>query len=426
MPGPLDGIKMLEFTEIIAGPFGGMLLGDMGADIIKIEPPWGEPWRFAQPFIPGESKTYIGLNRNKRSLPLDLTKPEAREIVHKLVETTDVVMINSRPDVPYNLGIDYETLSAINPRLIYCENTAFGRKGPHNYRPGYDIIVQAMSGLMASEGKVVDGVPQQIQSTAIADFATGIAIAWAVCGALYSREKNGKGQKIETTLLGTALAVQTSKFMQVAAIDDEPRRDFLRDLEEQRSAGVGYEKIHEDYSGQNSPLRALRLGNIYYRTYQAKDGVLAVGCLSDPLRKKLCDVLELEDIRFEPDYDPQTERAKEFGDALILKAEARFLLKSVNEWLAVLDGVGVPAGPVRFIEELVDDEQVLANDLVVSLKHSLAGDLKMVGPLLKMSETPLEARMASPALGEHTDSILGELDYSPEEIARLKEAGVTL
>ncbi len=426
MPGPLDGIKILEFTEIIAGPFGGMLLGDMGAEIIKIEPPWGEPWRFAQQFIPGESKTFMGLNRNKRSLPLDLTKPEAREIVYKLVENTDVVMINSRPDVPYNLGIDYETLSTKNPKLIYCENTAFGRKGPHNYRPGYDIIVQAMSGLMASEGKVVDGVPQQIQSTAVADFSTGIAIAWAVCGALYSREKTGKGQKIETTLLATALAVQTSKFMQVAAIDDEPRENFLSHLDEQRTAGVGYDKIHEDYGGQMGPLRALRLGNIYYRTYQAKDGVLAVGCLSDPLRKKLCDVLELEDIRFEPDYDPYTERAKEFGDELILKAEAKFLRRGVDEWLAILDGVGVPAGPVRFLEELVDDEQVLANDLVVSLRHSLAGDLKMVGPLLKMSETPLKAQMASPALGEHTDSILRDLDYSPEAIIRLKDAGVTL
>ena len=426
MPGPLDGIRILEFTEIIAGPFGGMLLGDMGAEVIKIEPTWGEPWRFAQQFIPGESKTYMGLNRSKRSLPLDLTKPEALEIVHKLLVDTDVVIINSRPDVPYNLGIDYETLSAINPKLIYCENTAYGRKGPHNYRPGYDIIVQAMSGLMASEGKVVDGVPQQIQSTAIADFATGIVIAWAVCGALYSREKTGKGQKIETTLLGTALAVQTSKFMQVAAIDDEPRRDFLKDLEEQRNAGVGYEKIHEDYTGKNSPLRALRVGNIYYRTYQAKNGVLAVGCLSDPLRKKLCDVLDLEDIRFEPDYDPSTDRAKEFGDELILKAEAKFLLRGLDEWLAVLDEVGVPAGPVRFIEELVNDEQVLANDLVVSLEHSLAGELKMVGPLMKMSETPLEAKMASPALGEHTDSILRQLDYSPEAITRLRDAGVTL
>ena len=142
--------------------------------------------------------------------------------------------------------------------------------------------------------------------------------------------------------------------------------------------------------------------------------------------KKLCDLLGLEDIRFEPEYDPLTERARKFGEELILKAEAKFLQKGVDEWLAVLDAVGVPAGPVRFVEELVDDEQVLANDLVVGLEHSLAGDLKMVGPLLKMSETPLEARMASPALGEHTDSILGGLDYSPEAIARLKDAGVTI
>ena len=193
MPGALDGIKVLEFTQIIAGPFGGMMLSDMGADVIKIEPTQGEPWRLAQQFIPGESKTFMSLNRGKRSLPLDLNDPRATAIVHKLVADVDVVVVNARPDVPANLKIDYETLSAINPRLIYCDNTAFGRQGPHAYRPGYDLIVQAMSGLMAAEGKITNGVPGQITSTAIADFATGLAIAWGVCAALYARERTGKG-----------------------------------------------------------------------------------------------------------------------------------------------------------------------------------------------------------------------------------------
>ena len=422
MAGPLDGIAILEFTEIIAGPFGGMLLGDMGADVIKVEPPWGEPWRFTQEFIPNESKTYISLNRGKRSLPLDLTRPEGREVVYRLLPSIDVVIINSRPDVPLKLGVDYDTLSALNPRLVYCENTAFGRNGPDSYRPGYDIVAQAVTGVMSSEGKVKDGVPQQVQSTAIADFGTGLAIAWGVCAALYSRERTGRGQKIESTLLGTALGVQTGRFLQVAAVDDEPRREFLDLLGRLRARGAGYEEILEHYQG----LSVRRRHNIYYRTYQARDGVLAVGCLSDPLRRRLLEVLELEDIRFDPGYDPESEETETFDRDLAEKAEAIFREKRVGEWLALLDQAGVPAGPVRFVEELIEDDQVVANDLVVELEHSLAGPLKMVGPLLKMSETALAVTRASPALGEHSAEILGQLGYSDEQVRDLKDRGITV
>ncbi len=421
MPGPLDGVRILEFTEIIAGPYGGMLLSDMGADVIKVEPPWGEPWRFAQEFVPNESRNFISLNRGKRSLPLDLTKPEGLEIVYKLIPDMDVVIINARPDVPHNLGIDYETLSARNPRLIYCDNTAFGRKGPHSYRPGYDLIVQAMTGLMASEGKVLDGVPQQIQSTAIADYATGITIAWAICAALYHRERTGKGQMVETTLLASALGVQTGRFIHVAAVDDERRKDFLELLGQMRADGRPFDEIHEQYREKLSP----RVGNIYYRTYQASDGVLAIACLSDRLRKRVADLLELDDIRFQPGYDPMSEEARIFGEKLVAQAEVVFLTKTVDEWLRLFDSVGVPAGPVRFVEELLDDEQVIANGLVVELEHSVAGPLKMVGPTLTMSDSPLEVRLASPALGEHTDEILTSLGLGEAEIRSLRERGVT-
>ena len=422
MPGPLDGVRILEFTEIIAGPFGGMLLSDLGADIIKVEPPWGEPWRFSQPFIPNESRTYISLNRGKRSLPIDLTKPEGLEIKYKLIPDIDVIIINARPDVPYNLGIDYETLSAKNPRLIYCENTAFGRKGPDSYRPGYDIVIQAMSGLMASEGKIQDGVAQQIQSTAIADYAAGITIAWSVCAALYHRERSGQGQKIEASLLGTALAVQGGRFLQVAVVDDEPRAELLEALSQLKADGAPYEEVQERYR-QQSPWRR---GNVYYRSYQTRNGIITVGCLSNPLRKRMADVLGLYDIRFEPDYDPTTEESMAFAEELVKKAEAVFKQKTVEEWLTLLDEAGVPAGPLRFVEEMVTNEQVIANDLVVELDHSLVGSVKMVGPVFSMSETPLEAKMASPALGEHSDEILGQLGYSAEEIQKLKDDGVTV
>ena len=422
MAGPLEGIRVLDFTEIIAGPFGAMLLADMGADVIKVEPPWGEPWRVFQQFMPLESRTYMFLNRGKRSLPLDLTKAEAREIVYKLIPQMDAVIMNYRPDVPYNLGIDYETLSAMNPRLIYCENTAYGRRGPHSRRPGYDIIIQAMSGLMAADGKIVNGVPQQVSATAVADVSTGLAIAWGVCGALYARERTGRGQKIEATLLASALAIQASRFIQVNAVDEEANTEFLEDLAVLRSAGRPYPEVYARYE----TLRPRLSGFVYYRTYQTKDSVVAVGCLSDPLRKKMADALGLHDIRFEPGYDPASERAQAFGEELTKKAEALFLEKTTDKWISILDAAGVPCGPVKFTEELMEDEHVLANDLVVELEHTMAGPVKMAGPVLKMSETPLEAKSASPALGQHTDEILANLGYSPQEIQRLREEKVIL
>ena len=425
MPGALDGIKVLEFTEIIAGPFGGMLLADMGADVIKIEPPWGDPWRHPFPIEPGESKTFMSLNRGKRSLPLDLTKQEARDVVYRLITDIDVVIVNYRPDVPYNLGIDYETLSAINPRLIYCENTAYGREGPHSQRPGYDIIAQAMTGLMASEDKIHEGVPQQVSSTPVADVSTGIATAWSVCAALYRRERSGKGQKIETNLLASALAAQSTRFMEVESVDTAPRAEFYESMQLMKDAGVSYADIHAYYR-EHFDSRRGRGFSIYYRTYQAADGALAVGCLSNPLRKRLIDLVGLRDIRFEPDFDQYSEETIAFYEELNAQMEDIFKQKSVSEWLRLLDDAGVPAGPVRFVEELVDDEQVISNGLVLELDHSVVGKVKMVGPMVKMSETPLEPTIASPALGEHTDEVLMSHGYTPEQIQHMRELGITV
>ena len=420
MSGPLTGVRVLEFSEIIAAPFGGMLLADMGAEVIKVEPPWGEPWRLNSPVVPLESKTYISINRGKKSLPLDLSKPAAREIVGRLVPQTDVVIINYRPDVPAKLGIDYEALSALNPRLIYCETTAFGRRGPESARPGYDIVIQAMSGLMAMDGHLQGGVPQVI-TPAVADFSTGIAIAWAVSAALYNRERTGRGQRVDTSLLGTALGLQANRFLWIEATDTESRQSLLEGLTELRSQGKSYQEMQEHHRAHTfTPML-----NIYYRTYQTRDSVIAVGCLSDPLRKKLLSVLGLHDIRFDAGYDPGSDEALAFAQALHGKAEAIFRQRSAAEWLRDLDAAGVPAGPVRFPEELVDDPQVLANGFQADLDHSLVGRMKMTGPLVQMSETPLEATASSPALGEHTDDLLRDLGYSADDVQGLRDAGVT-
>ena len=191
MPGPLDGVKVVDFTEIIAGPLAGRLLADLGADVIKVEPPWGEPWRLTQRFTDTESRTFMTYNRGKRSLPLDLTKNGAAEILKRLIPKMDIALVNFRPDVAAKLGVDYETLSDINPRLIYCELTAYGREGPDADRPGYDMIVQAMTGMVASETKTLDGVPSWVWSSPLIDTSAGICMAWSVCAALYARERTG-------------------------------------------------------------------------------------------------------------------------------------------------------------------------------------------------------------------------------------------
>ena len=422
MPGPLDGIKIIEFTQIIAAPFGGMLLADMGAEIIKVEPLEGEPWRLHTEFIPKESKTFIGLNRGKKSLPLDLQSPEGLEIAQKLVADADVVIINARPDVPKNLGIDYETLSQVNPKIIYCDNTAFGRRGPHGYRPGYDLIVQAMSGLLAADNKVVDGVPQQVTATAVADYTTGVAIAWGVSAALFSREKTGKGQKIDTTLLSTSLLIQGG-FMELEDHGKDEKDELVETLGALREAGLPYTSLLEQqqvYSPFNTAFR------IYYTTYQTSNDVIAIACLSNRLRKKAADAIGVIDPRFSDDFDPDDPDSIDAIESLSEQIKSILITKTCQEWLAIFDDAGVPAGPVRFIQELTDDEQVIANDMVVEVNHSLAGKVRMAGPMIQMSETPLEARSASPALGEHTDQIMLALGYSEEEITDLRSRNITL
>ncbi len=420
MPGALEGVRILEFSEIIAAPFGGMLLSDMGADVIKVEPVGGEAWRLQAQFMPLESRPFISLNRGKRGIAIDLKSAEGREIVYRLVPDIDVVIINYRPDTPYNLGIDYETLSALNPRLIYVENTAFGRKGPHASRPGYDIIAQAVTGLMAANGKTSEhGLPQAM-SPAMADFSTGISICWAVCAALYARERTGLGQKVEASLLATALAVQTGTFMEIDSVDADTQGLMRGRLREARAAGASFEEVQK-IRAEARPM----FGNAYYRCYFTKDSVVAVGCLSDALRRKAAAAMGVRDPRFEdPDWQPMSPESRAAGVKVVTEAEAIMRTKTTDEWVAVFDAAGVPAGPFRTIDELRTEPQVLENDLIVDLEHSLVGHLRMVGPPLKFSATPSRAVSASPALGQHNDEVLSALGYSAEAIERLRTEGV--
>ncbi len=420
MPGPLDGINVVEFSTMIATPTAGMLLADMGANVIKVEPPWGDLWRYAQAVIPTDGRPFMAYNRGKRSMTLNLTKPDAADVVRRLTEQADVVLANNRPDVAGRLGIDYETLSAINPRIIYCEGSAFGHDGPDAYRPGYDIIIQAMSGIATAEGKIAGGVPQHIVSSPLVDTACGLAQAWAVCGALFARERNGgKGQKLEASLLGVSLLMLGMRFVRIDDLDKEPHAQIMDSVNAMRAADTPYPDLLEVYESQHfqSP------GNIYYRFFQTADGMIVVGCLNAALRQKLLGVIDLHDIRFDEGYDQYSQEAAEFGAQLTADAEAIFRAKTNEEWLALLDAAGVPAGPVRFVEELFEHPQVEANNLAIDVQHRDLGAVRMAGPPATFTDTPLQPGNL-PALGEHTDEVLAELGYAADEIGQWRREGV--
>ena len=427
MPGPLHDINVVEFSTMIATPTAGMLLADMGASVIKVEPPWGDLWRYAQAVLPTDGRPFMAYNRGKRSMTLDLTKPDAADVVRRLTEQADVILANNRPDVAGRLGIDYETLSAINPAIIYCEGSAFGHEGPDAHRPGYDIIIQAMSGIATAEGKVVNGVPEQIVASPLVDSACGLAQAWAVCGALFARERNAvpgqerQGQKLEASLLGTGLLMLGMRFVRIDRLDLEPHREVRESVDAMRATGTPYPDLLEVYQAQHfqSP------GNIYYRFFQTADGMLVVGCLNAALRLKLLDVVGLHDIRFDEGYDQHSREAAEFGAQLMTDAETIFRRKTNAEWLDLLDAAGVPAGPVRFVEELFDHPQVEANHFAVDVNHRDLGNVRMAGPLVAFSDTPLAAGDL-PALGEHTDAVLAELGYASDAIAQWRETSVIL
>lgn len=419
--GPLQGVKVLEFTQIIAGPFCGMHLADMGADVTKFEPIEGEPWRIFVELVPKESRTFASLNRGKRGVAMDMTKPEAQAVIHELVKDADVVLINYRPGVAEQLGIDYGTLSKINPKIIYCENTAYGRQGPLAKRGGYDLVVQAMTGLVAGEAKMQGDVPTYVYP-AIADYSTGIQMTNSICAALYYREKSGKGQKIDCTLMGTAIAMQTSQFTWFEAFDNEIIPPMIEGLKAARAEMKSFE---EQVAVQRT-FRPAAPGNIYYRIYQTRDGFIAVGALSASLRIKVLAATGLKDPRQRPDgsFELAPEGWETKGPALVAEAESLFRTKNTEEWGLIFEKHGVPAGPLHFIEELFDHPQTMANGLQVEIEHPLLGKLKMVGPPFQMSESKLAPQGPSPMLGEHTDDVLAEAGLTADQIDKLRTAGV--
>ena len=416
MPGALEGVRILDCTQIIAGPLAGSLLSEMGADVVKVEPLEGEPWRLQAEIIPKESKAFLTQNRGKRDIALDFKNPASAQIRDALIRWADVLLTNYRPGVPEALGIDYESARRIKPDIIYAENTAFGKKGPDAMRRGYDIVAQAMSGLTTSNPNVQNGLPMQI-GFAPADVISGVALAWGITAALYHKEKTGEGQAINTSLLLTALTIQAGS-REIVALDTEPKMARLSALEAARARGA---KIEEIYAERRAAMPELA-GNIYYRPYQTKDGYVIVGCLGPGPRARFREALDIRDPRYEPGFDAT--KLREVGAELMKVCEEKFLQKTNAEWIPYLDGHDIACGPLRFIDELWEDPQVLANEFFQEYDHTLLGPLRGPRPIVEMSGTPTRIQRAAPALGEHTDDILREIGFDGEQAAGFRAAGM--
>ncbi|MYA18737.1 MAG: CoA transferase [Chloroflexi bacterium] len=420
--GPLYGVRVLDFSQVIAGPVCGANLADLDADVIKVEPPGGESQRRNGSVVPGESKLFQTLNRGKRSLVVDLQTAEGRAVVHRLMPSIDVVVVNYRLGVVERLGIDYETLRSLKPDLIYVESTGWGDRGPQAFQGASDVAVQGYSGLMAGNGKVDDaGAPREIGGVALADYITAVGTSMGVCAALYHRERTGRGQKVSGSLLRSALFMQGPTVMREPITDRTMRDPTMERINELRAAGATYEEIIAAREERHALGTTFAL---YYSGYRVEDGAIILGALTKPNRDAIRSVLGIEEENSDdPDYDsldPENIASAAEWKRIIRE---KFLGGTVAYWIDALQSVGVPVAPVNLPEEVADDSQVLEDGMMCEVTHELTGPQRIVAPLVKLSDAPAAVRAPSPVLGSHTSEVLREAGYSAEEIESLIGSG---
>ncbi len=391
---PLAGIRVIDLTRVLAGPFCAMALGDMGAEVIKVEEPGkGDDTRGWPPFAGGEATYFMSVNRSKKSLTLNLKAPEGQAILHGLIARADVVLENFRPGTMERLGFGFEALRRKNPRLIYCSISGFGESGPEAPRPGYDLIVQGESGVMDLTG-FPDGPPLKVGNS-IADLVAGMSAAHGIALALLARQRSGRGQKVEIGMLDAMAALLTYQ------------------------AGLYW----------NAGGRPARRGNAHpsivpYEVYQAQDAYLTLGVANNSLFERFCGALGRPDLVKDDRFDTEAKRVTN-RDVLNPILNAELGQRPAAEWLARMDKAGVPAGKIKTVAEVCESPHLKARGMVVSLPHPKAGAVTMMGVPIRLWETPGAPQAAPPLLGQHTDEVLMRLlRYSPAKVATLRAAGV--
>jgi len=420
--GPLQGVRVLEFSQIVAGPFAGVTLAQLGADVVKVEPLEGEGRRNTGAVVPNEGEYFQALNVGKRSLTVDLSRPAGRAVIHRIIPTFDVAISNYRLGVTERLGIDYGTLKQFRPDLIYATITGFGDTGPSATRAGSDIVAQAYSGLMAAEGKVDEyGAPASISSTTFADRGTGLAAAIGIVAALYHRSNTGEGQEINVSLILTALGLLSDKVMREPVQDASLRDPIMQQLAERRDAGAGYGELLEIRRGV---LRARTAQRLYYCGYDTAQGAIVLGALTRQNRERIRAIVGVQDDLDDPDYDANAPGAAERFEHWRTQVQAILLAKTAKEWVELFVAHGVPATEVNFPEEMVFDPHVVAAEIMVDLVHPITGQQQVVAPLVNMSATPTAIDRSAPPLGYHSREVLLEAGVTEAAAAALIAAGV--
>ena len=389
----LEGLRVIDQTQVMAGPFCAMLLADMGADVIKVEPPEGETTRQMDlELAPGVSAPFAAVNRNKRGLTLDLKQAAGVEILKKLVATADVLVENYRPGVAARLGVDWGTLRAINPRLVYCSISGFGQTGPYASRGGYDMIAQGMSGIMSATGSE-DGPPVKV-GVPVSDLGAGLFAVFGILCAIRARRLTGRGQFVDTSLFEAGVALSQWEAAEYWSTGHIPRRGGTADRFE-------------------APCQAFR----------ATDGRFAASAASDEHWPRFAELLGLGDLVADPRF-ADVEGRRQHRATLEALIEAQTTRRPRAHWLARCEAAGIPAGPVSTIPEALGDAHARARGMVQAYEHPQAGRVAALGNPVKLSRTPAGVRKPPPALGEDSAAILGELGYADGDVAALRARGV--